>query len=69
MMCHLMKMAHFVQCHKEITAEESSELFIDNYYRLHGVPKVIVSDRDSNFVGRWWQCFMRKLNTKLNMHE
>ena len=42
MVCHLTKMAHFVPCHKDITAEESSELFIDNCYRLHGVPKVVV---------------------------
>jgi hypothetical protein len=67
MVCHLTKMAHFVPCHKEITAEESSELFVDHCYRLHGVPKVIVSDRDPKFVGKFWQCFMRKLNTKLNM--
>ena len=67
MVCHLTKMAHFVPCHKDITAEESSELFIDNCYRLHGVPKVIVSDRDPKFVGKFWQSFMRKLNTKLNM--
>ncbi len=60
-------MADFVPCHKEITAEETTHLFIDNCYRLHGVPKVIVSDRDPRFVGNFWQSFMRKLNTKLNM--
>jgi hypothetical protein len=67
MVCHLTKMAHFVPCHKEITAEESAVLFIDNCYKLHGVPRVIVSDRDPKFVGKFWQSFMGKLNTKLNM--
>jgi hypothetical protein len=44
-------MAHFVPCQKEIVAEESTELLIDNCYRLHGgVPKVIVSDKDPKFV-------------------
>ena len=61
-------MAHLIPCHKEITAEESNELFIDNCYRLHGVPKVIVSDRDPKFVKKLWQSFTRKLNTKLNMN-
>ena len=42
-------------------------MFINNCYRLHGVPKVIVSDRDPKFVGKFWQTFMGKLNTKLNM--
>jgi len=52
--------------YKDINAEESSELLINNCYRLHGVPKVIVSDGDPIFVGKFWQSFMRKLNTKLN---
>ena len=67
MVCHLTKMAHFLPYDKEITREESADLFISNCYRLHGVPKVIVSDRDPKFVGKFWQTFMGKLNTKLNM--
>ena len=67
MVCHLTKMAHFVPCHKEITAEELADLFIYYCYRLHGVPRVIVSDMDPKFVGKFWQTFMGKLNTKLNM--
>jgi hypothetical protein len=67
MVCQLTKMAHFVPCHKEITAKESADLFISNCYILHGVPKVIVSDRDPKFVGNFWQSFMGKLNTTINM--
>ncbi len=33
MVCHLTKMAHFVPCHKEITAKDSADLFIGNCYR------------------------------------
>jgi hypothetical protein len=43
-------MAHFLPFHKEITTRNSTNLFIINRYRLHGVPKVIVSDRDPKFV-------------------
>jgi hypothetical protein len=50
MVCHLTKMAHFVPCHKEKTAKELASLFISNCYRLHGVPKVIVSDRDPSLL-------------------
>ena len=46
LVCHLTKMAHFVPCHKEITAEDIADIFIDNCYKLHGAPKVIVSDMD-----------------------
>jgi hypothetical protein len=59
MVCHLTKMAHFVPCHEEITAEESTDLFIGHCYRLHGVPRVIVSDKDPKFVGKFWKTFMR----------
>jgi len=65
--CRLTKMAHFVPCHKEITAKDSANLFTSNCYRFHGVPKLISSDRDSKFVGKCWQRFMQKLNIKLNM--
>ena len=67
LVCYLTKMATFVPCHKEIIAEETFDLFIDNCYKLHGVPKVIVSDRDPRFAGKFWQSFMRKINTKLNI--
>ena len=67
MVCHLIKMPHFVPCHKEITAEDSTDLFISNCYRLHDVYKVILSDIDPKFVRKFWQSFMGKLNTNLNM--
>jgi len=60
MVCHLAKMAHFVPCRKKINGKESADLFISNCYRLHGVPKVIVFDRDPKFVGIFWQSFMGK---------
>jgi hypothetical protein len=60
-------MPHFVPCYTKIKAEESDDLFIDNCYKLYGVPKVIVSDKDPQLAGKFWQSFMRKLNTKLDM--
>jgi len=54
MVFHLTKMAQFVPCNKEIIAEESTDLFISNCYRLYGVPKIIVSDRDPKFVREFW---------------
>ena len=42
LVCHGSKMAHFVPCHKEVTAKETDDLFIDKYYKLYGAPKVIV---------------------------
>ena len=58
LVCHFTNMAHFVPSHTEITEEDTIDLFIDNCYKLHGVPKVIVSNKDPRFVGIFWQSFM-----------
>ena len=35
-------------------------------FRLHGVPKVIVSDRDAKFTDNFWKALFRGLGTQLN---
>jgi hypothetical protein len=51
----LLKCLTLYHFYKEIIAEESADLFICNCYRLHGVSKVILSDKDPKFVGKFWQ--------------
>jgi transposase InsO family protein len=60
-------MAHFLPCTKSITAEETATLFLHGVYRLHGVPRVLISDRDPKFVSAFWQTLWRRLGTRLNM--
>ena len=38
----LTKMVHFFPCTKEITAAEYARLFINQVFRLHGMPEVII---------------------------
>ena len=59
--------AHFIPCRDTVTAEESADLFLREVVRLHGVPSVLVSDRDPKFVSDFWQQLWRSLGTKLNM--
>ena len=40
----LTKMRHFVSTINEITAKGTANLFINNVYRLHGFPDIVVSD-------------------------
>jgi transposase InsO family protein len=64
---HLTRMAHFLPCTETATAEETATLFLHGVYRLHGLPRVLVTDRDPKFVSGFWQTLWRRLGTRLNM--
>ena len=44
-----------------------ANVFVDNVYKLHGLPKVIISDRDKIFTSSLWQQLFQLTDTKLNM--
>ena len=53
----LSKMAHFVAVRTDIDAEEMARVFRKSIFRLHGVPRSIVSDRGSQFISNFWKRF------------
>ena len=61
----LTKMAHFLPTTTDISAPDVAKLFLDNIYRLHGIPESIVSDRDTRFTSRFWRTLFELLGTKL----
>ena len=61
------KMCHFVPCAETISAKQVAHLYWNNVGKLHGIPQVIISDRDPRFTGKFWKELWRVLGTDLRM--
>lgn len=59
--------AHFMALAHPYTAESIAEVFMENVYRLHGLPKSIISDRDKVFTSKFWQALFKQMQVKLNL--
>jgi hypothetical protein len=57
----LSKYVHLIPTVKSITAEETAKLFISHVYRYHGMPRIIISDRDTRFTSGFWRSFCKRL--------
>nr|GEU70216.1 retrotransposon-related protein [Tanacetum cinerariifolium] len=63
----LSKYAHFVALSHPYTATQVAQAFLDNVYKLHGLPQTIVSDRDRDFISLFWKTLFKLLKTELHM--
>lgn len=63
----LTKMVHLAPCTTAITAEGAANIFFKEVVRHHGVPRSIISDRDTRFTSDFWHSLWEQLGTKLHM--
>ena len=61
----LTKFSHLFAISSDYSASRVADLFFREVFRLHGLPKTIVSDRDSKFTSAFWQELFRLVGTKL----
>jgi transposase InsO family protein len=63
----LTKSSHFILASDTYDVTNVACVFISDVIRLHGLPKNIVSDRDSQFTSRFWTSLQSALGTQLNI--
>ncbi|KAL4383496.1 hypothetical protein GQ457_15G026350 [Hibiscus cannabinus] len=63
----LSKSAHFIALTHPFTAKIVAEKFVEFVVRLHGLPRTIISDRDSVFLSSFWREFFKLSGTQLQM--
>jgi hypothetical protein len=60
-------MVHLIPVHMRMKASELSWIYRQEIVCLHGLPRSIISNRDSKFTLKWWRELHRILGTKLLM--
>ncbi|KAL8440826.1 hypothetical protein Emed_007647 [Eimeria media] len=58
------KMAHFIPTTSTVTAEGVVHLLADRLVRYHGLPKVLLSDRDPRFTSEIWRLLCERFDIK-----
>jgi hypothetical protein len=61
------KYAHFLPLSHPYTAMSIAHIFHNEFYKLHGLPSTIISDRDKVFTSSLWQELFKLSETTLNM--
>lgn len=61
------KFAHFVPLRHPFTTLSVAKAYLDNVYKLHGMPLSLVSDRDRVFTSKLWQELFSLAGVQLRM--
>lgn len=59
----LSKMLRIIRFNTKRDAPNIAKLFMENFYRHHGLPSVIISDRDHIFMSKFWRSLIKSLET------
>jgi IS30 family transposase len=62
----LTKVAHFILVKSTHKAINIAKFFMKEIFRMHGLPKTIISDRDTKFTSNLWKTLFSGLDTQLS---
>jgi hypothetical protein len=65
--CHLTSLVHLIPTKQTYRAKDIAEVIFDRVYKHHGMPKNIVSDRDTLFTSTFWRRLHELTGTELRM--
>ena len=60
------KYATFIPALKECSVEQATHLFFKHVVKYWGLPRSIVSDRDTRFTGQFWTDLFKLMGSELN---
>jgi hypothetical protein len=64
----LSKYAYFCALQNPFTSSTVAQLFMDQVFKLHGMPHSIVSDCDPTFTSNFWQELFKLQGTQLHLN-
>jgi hypothetical protein len=62
-------MAHFIPCQMTSDGTHVANLFFKEVLRLHSLPRSIVSDKETKFVGHFWRTLWKNLGTDISFNS
>ena len=60
----LTEMVHFVACREDLSAKDFAELYVNQIWRLHGLSRKFITDRDSRFTSAFWKGVTELIGTR-----
>lgn len=59
--------AHFIPLHHPFSAAKVATAYVDTVFKLHSLPKTMISDRDPIFASKFWKELFTRTGTELRM--
>ena len=62
----LSKETHFILVKSTYKAVNIVDIFMKEIFRLHGIPKTLITNRDAKFTSKFWMSLKKGMDTKMN---